>query len=91
MTTGPYALYAGCRKLSVRISRPGKGEGKKTRKKRHGDSAIAHMLCWAASQHPEYTNPDYATPASTGLIPAAEAASTRFVDPDHSYMPYRSY
>lgn len=69
----------------------GKGEAKKTRKKRHGDSAIAHMLCWAASQHPEYTNPDYATPASTGLIPAAEAASTRFVDPDHSYMPYRSY
>ena len=69
----------------------GKGEGKKTRKKRHGDSAIAHMLCWAASQHPEYTNPDYATPASTGLIPAAEAASTRFADPDHSYMPYRIY
>jgi len=57
----------------------------------HADRTWAGFLAVNAATAAQMVAPDYATPASTGLIPAAEAVSTRFSDPDHSYMPYRSY
>ena len=57
----------------------------------HADRTWAGFLAVNAATAAQMVAPDYATPASTGLIPAAEAASTRFADPDHGYMPYRSY
>lgn len=57
----------------------------------HADRTWAGFLAVNAATSLQSVCPDYATPASAGLIPAAESTSSRFADHDTAYMPYRSF